>query len=98
MLVAVTPLVVLVIQAVVKFIGEEVLKATKEESSALIAKKVKTIFNPSDENKGVLPTLTKEQLETIKNLVRKEARRGGMKRKKAEDMALMITARLAMAG
>ncbi len=98
MLVAVTPLVVLVVQAVVKFIGEEVLKATKEESSALIAKKVKAIFNPSDEDKGALPTLTKEQLETIKNLVRKEAQRGGMKRKKAENMALMITARLAMAG
>ena len=97
-LVAVTPLVVLVVQAVFKFIGEEILKATKEESSALIAKKVKAIFNPSDESKEALPTLTKEQLETIKNLVRKEAQRGGMKRKKAEDMALIITARLAMAG
>ncbi len=97
LMVAVTPVVAMVVEAVIKFLLEEVIKAAKQESVTLITQKVKTLFNPSREKKGALPTLTQEQLERIKQLVRKEALRSGMKPKKAEDVALMITARLALA-
>jgi len=97
LLVAMTPLVAIVVESVTRFISEEVIKATREESSALIAQKVKAILNPVKEKKGALPALTKEQLETVRKLVRKEALRGGMNTKKADDLALLITARMAMA-
>ena len=97
LMVAMTPVVAIAVEAVVKFLLEEVIKAAKQESATLIVQKVKTIFNPSKEKTGALPKLTPEQLQKVKDLVRKEALRGGMKPKKAEDVALMITARLALA-
>jgi hypothetical protein len=97
LMVAMTPVVAMVVEAVITFLLQEVITAAKQESVAVIAQKVKAIFNPSKEKKGDLPTLTSEQLKKVKELVRKEALRGGMKPNKAEDVALMITARLALA-
>lgn len=97
-LVAVTPVVAMVLQAVFKFLVEEAIKSAKEEGAALVAKKIKAFFNPTVNAQEEKTTLTVEQLKKLKELAKKEARRGGMSAKRAEDFALKIVARLSLAG
>jgi hypothetical protein len=96
LLVAMTPVVAALVEISITFVLSEVIKTAKEESTTFIANKVKAIFNPTKNKNGALPTLTPEQLKKVKELIRKEATRGGMKSNQAEDVALRITARLAM--
>jgi hypothetical protein len=95
-MVAATPVVAMAVSAVCKFLVDEVIKSAKTESAALIAQKVKAFFIPSGSKPDV--TLSQEQLRKIKELAKEELSRGGMNPKKAEDAALRIVAKLAIAG
>lgn len=97
-LAAATPVIAMALQTLFTFILNEVWVSAQKESAALIAEKMKALFNP--EKKKAEPTLglTSEQLEKAKQLIKKEAMRGGMKPKKAEDLALKIVGRIALTG
>jgi hypothetical protein len=62
----------------------------------LIAQKMKALLNPDKEKAEPALGLTQEQLEKAKKLIKKEAIRGGMKPKKAEDLAMKIVGRIAI--
>ena len=90
------------LQTLFTFILNEVWVSAQKESAVLIAEKMKTLFNPdktsSPKGKKAEPALglTQEQLEKAKQLIKKEAMRGGMKPKKAEELALKIVGRIAL--
>jgi len=93
-MVAVTPVIAMALSAVFKFLLEEVIKSAKTESAALMAQKVKAFFNPSAQKPVV--KLSQEELAKIKEIAKKELRRGGMNPKKAEDASLIIVAKLTL--
>ena len=103
-LAAATPVVAMALQTLFTFILNEVWVSAQKESATWIAQKMKALFNPDKTSspKGVkaVPTLelTREQLEKAKHLIKKEAMRGGMKPKKAEELALKIVGRIALTG
>jgi hypothetical protein len=96
LLVALTPVVAMAVQAVVKYLAEEVLRAAKEESSALIVQKIKVFFGTAEEKKKAGVSLSQEELAKVRTLVKKEAVRGGMPAQDAESLALQIVGRLAL--
>jgi hypothetical protein len=53
-------------------------------------------MNPAIEKAEPELELTQEQLKKAKQLIKKEAIRGGMKPKKAEELALRIVGRIAL--
>jgi len=93
-MIAATPVIAAALSAVFKFLLEEVIKAAQTESAALVAQKVKAFFNPSVQKP--VTKLSQEQLEKIKEIAKRELRRGGMNPKKAEDASLMIIAKLTL--
>jgi hypothetical protein len=95
-LAASTPVVAMALQTVFNFILNEVWGSAQKESAVLIAEKMKTLLNPKKKTEPALG-LTQEQLEKAKQLIKREAIRGGMKPKKAEELALKIVARIALA-
>ena len=96
-IVALTPVVAMAVQAVFKFLAEEVIHAAKQESSALIVQKVKAFFGTAEEKKKAGISLSQDELLKIRSLVKKEALRGGMQSDEAENLALQIVGRLALA-
>jgi hypothetical protein len=78
LIVALTPVVALAVQAVLKFLADEVIHAARQESSALIVQKVKAFFGTAEEKKKAGVSLTQDALAKIRSLVKKEAVRGGM--------------------
>lgn len=96
LLVALTPVVARAVQAVVKYLAEEVIRAAKEESSALIVQKVKAFFGTAEEKKQAGISLSQEELAKIRTLVKKEALRGGMQAQEADNLSLQIVGRLAL--
>jgi NifB/MoaA-like Fe-S oxidoreductase len=97
-LVAATPVIAMVLEAIFRFLLDEAIKSAKEEAATLVAKKIKNFFNPAVNGKEEKSTLTADQLKKIRELTKKEARRGGMSAKKAEDLALKVVGRLSLAG
>lgn len=95
-LVVVTPVVTAVVGAVVTFLWNEIVKTAKEEGSAFIAEKVKAFFHPPKETQADSSGLTRAQLQHIKEIVQKGAVRRGMRAKKAEDLALLVVAKIAL--
>ena len=95
-LAASTPVIAMALHTVFNFILNEVWVATQKESSLLIAEKMKALFNPTKKKSEPGLELTSAQLEKAKQLIKKEAMRGGMKPKKAEDLALKIIARISL--
>jgi len=96
LLAASTPVIAMAIQALFNFIVNEVWVSAQKEGAVLIAQKIKALLNPTKEKAEPALGLTLEQLEKAKDLVKKEAMRGGMKPKKAEDLALKIVGRIAL--
>ena len=96
LLAASTPVIAMAIQALFNFVLNEVWVSAQKESAVLIAQKMKALINPTKEKAEPALRLTPEQLEKAKQLVKKEAMRGGMKPKKAEDLALKIVGRIAL--
>lgn len=97
-LAASTPVIAMALQTLFTFILNEVWVSAQKESAALIAQRMKALFNPTKEKAEPALALTREQLEKAKQLVKKEAMRGGMKPKKAEELALKIVGRIALTG
>ena len=95
-LAASTPVIAMALQTLFNFILNEVWVAAQKESAILIAEKMKSLFNPKKEQAEPGLGLTREQLEKAKQLVKKEAIRGGMNPKKAEDLALKVVARISL--
>ena len=98
LLAASTPVIAMALQTLFNFILNEVWVSAQKESAVLIAEKMKALFNPTKEKAEPSLGLTLEQLEKAKQLIKKEAMRGGMKPKKAEDLALKIVGRIALTG
>jgi hypothetical protein len=96
LLAASTPVIAMALQTLFNFILNEVWVSVQKESAVLIAQKMKTLFHPTKEKADPALGLTREQLEKAKKLIKREALRGGMKPKKAEDLALKIVARIAL--
>ncbi len=96
LLAASTPVIAMALQTVFNFILNEVWVSAQKESAVLIAQKIKSLFNPTKEKEEPALGLTREQLEKAKKLIKKEAMRGGMKPKKAEELALKIVGRIAL--
>jgi len=95
-LAASTPVVAMALHALFGFIATEVWASAQKEGATLIAQKMKALLNPTKETPEPGLGLTQEQLEKAKKLIKKEAQRGGMNPKKAEDLALKIVARIAL--
>lgn len=95
-MVAATPAAAAMASAVLGFIVGEVIKVTKEESASLIRKKIHDLFDPKESSEGS-PPLTKEQLELVKKLARKQASRFGFTADKAEMMANALIGALTLA-
>ncbi len=98
LLAASTPVIAMALQTLFSFILNEVWVSAQKESAVLIAQKMKALFNPVKNKAEPSLELTREQLEKAKMLIKKEAIRGGMKPKKAEDLALKIVGRIALTG
>ena len=84
------------LQTLFNFILNEVWVSAQQESAVLIAEKMKALFNPAKKKAEPALALTREELEKAKQLIKKEAMRGGMKSKKAEELALRIVGRIAL--
>jgi hypothetical protein len=97
-LAASTPVIAMALQAVFTFVLNEVWGAAQKEGAVLIAERMRALFHPRKDKKEPSLGLNLEQLEKVKQLVKKEALRGGMSSKKAEDLALRIAARIALTG
>jgi hypothetical protein len=97
-LAAATPVIAMALQTLFTFILNEVWVSAQKESAVLIAEKMKALFHPQKEQAKPALELTREQLEKAKQLIKKEAMRGGMKPKKAEELALKIVGRIALTG
>ena len=95
-LVASTPVVAMALQAFFNFLLTTVWVSVQKEGAAVIAQKVKNLINPAPHKTEPALGLNQEQLNTAKQLIKKEAMRGGMTPKKAEDLALKIVARIAL--
>lgn len=95
-LAASTPVVAMALHTLFGFIVSEVWGSAQKEGAALIAEKMKALLNPTKEKPEPGLGLTQEQLEKAMKLIKKEAQRGGMNPKKAEDLALKIVARIAL--
>ena len=96
LLAASTPVIAMALQTLFNFILNEVWVSAQKEGAVLIAQKMKALLNPTKEKSEPGFRLTREQLEQAKKLIKKEALRGGMKPKKAEDLALKIVGRIAL--
>lgn len=96
LLAASTPVVAMALQTFFSFVLNEVWVSAQKEGAALLAQRMKALLNPAKEKEEPALGLSREQLEKAKQLIKKEAMRGGMKPKKAEDLALKIAARIAL--
>jgi len=95
LLVASTPIIIMTLNTVFNFILNEVWVSTQKESAVLIASKMKALFNPTKKT-GADLQLTSKHLSIVKQLIKREAIRGGMKSQKAEDLALKIVGRISL--
>ena len=91
-----TPAAAAMANVVLGYLLGEVIKATKEESAALIRKKVHDLFNAEEPSQSPAP-LTREQLELVKKLARKQASQFGFTADKAEKMANALIGALTLA-
>lgn len=102
-LIAATPAVAAMVNAVLNHVLSESIRAAKEESAEVVKKKVKNLFHPEKEaekpakkDDGEIRPLNKEQLEQVKKLARKQAIQFGIKPDKAEKMANALIGSLAL--
>lgn len=92
-----TPAAAAMASAVLTFILTEITKAVQKESTEVIKRTIKAIFNPEKQEKEGPSPLTKEQLAQVKRLARRQAREFGMDADLARKMADALVGRLALA-
>jgi len=92
-----TPIVLGVTAAVVKYIGDEIRKSVQEESSTLIGEWVKKFFKifRSSEDKEI-PALTSSQLEQVRDVAYRQARQLKLSEQRAELLADAVVGSLAV--
>lgn len=95
-MVAATPAAAAMASAVLGYILNEVITATKEETAGLIRGKIRALFSSKGQPEDS-PPLTQEQLELVKKLARKQASRFGFTANKAEMMANALIGALTLA-
>jgi hypothetical protein len=91
--VAITPAAAAAASSAVGYILTEVLKSAQEESAAVLAKKVRKLFDPKDKTGA----LTTEQLRQIRRLALSQAKVFGMEAGQARSMADALVGSLALA-
>ena len=103
-LVAVTPAAMAVVNIVLNHLMTESFKAAQEESSEVIKKKIKALFNPkkiggepASRVETDLPPLSKEQMEHVRKLARKQAIAFGIAPARASKMVDALVGSLALA-
>jgi len=103
-LVAITPAAMAIVNIVLNHLMTESVKAAQEESAEVIKKKIKALFNPEKKDdrsanklETDLPPLTKEQLEQVRKLARKQAIAFGIAPAKASQMVDALVGSLALA-
>lgn len=96
-LIAVAPAAAAMVDVVLNHLLNESVRAAQEESAGLVKRKIKALFNMEQKNtKDPIP-LTKEQLEQVRRLARKQAIKFGIPPEKAERMANALIGLLALA-
>lgn len=95
-LIAATPAAAAMVDIVLNYLISEVLKATREESAESIRKKIRTLFGNDNKDREEPAPLTREQLEQVKKLSRKQAIKFGIGPEKAEKMADALVGSLAL--
>jgi hypothetical protein len=103
-LVAITPAAMAIVNIVLNHLMTESVKAAQEESTEVIKKKIRALFNPekkddrsADRLETDLPPLTKEQMEHVRKLARKQAIAFGIAPAKASQMVDALVGSLALA-
>lgn len=89
-IIAVTPAVTAMVSVVLSFLLQEVVKATREESTALIKQKLKELFNWNTP-----APLSKKQLEQVKARAADEGVKFGLSAEQAKNMADALIGQLA---
>ncbi len=95
-IVATTPAITAVVSTIIQFLATEFVKTARDETSEMIKKKVKILFDSAGAKKGEVSPLSDDQLEHVKKLARKQAIQFGMNAKQAENMANALAGRLAL--
>ena len=103
-LVAITPAAMATVNIVLNHLMTESVKAAQEESSEVIKKKIKALFNPKkiggepvSKVETDLPPLSKEQMEHVRKLARKQAIAFGIAPARASKMVDALVGSLALA-
>jgi hypothetical protein len=99
-LVAVTPAAAAVVTAVLTHVLTEATEVIKEESAAKIKKGIKDIFGPEKKDKqddDEPQPLTRDQLEQVKKLARRQAKKFGLEPDLANKMADALVGALVLA-
>jgi hypothetical protein len=86
-LIAATPAAAAMADTILNFIMSDLIKVAKEETAETVRGKIKTFFKKDKQEKEEVVPLTREQLEQIKKLARRQAIKFGMNAEKAEKMA-----------
>ena len=86
-LVAATPAAAAVVSVVINYLLSEFLKVAESERTEQVKRRIKDLFGSKKREKVAADPLTKEQLEEIRKLARKQAIVSGMKPEKADQMA-----------
>lgn len=82
-LIAATPAAAAIVSAVLTYLLTEIIKTTQEETASVLRKKIKQLFQ---QDTGPA-ALTREQLELVKKLARKQGRAFGLEMAEARKMA-----------
>ena len=93
---AVTPAAAAMVSAVLAYVLKEVVKAVQEESADAIKKQIRSLFHLEKKGDGPEP-LTQDQLEAVKKIARREAKKFGMEPDQARNMANALVGCLALA-
>lgn len=95
-LIATTPATAAMVNAVLNHLMEEFLGAFQEQGMKVVRNKLKSLFDGSREDKEKPAPLTREQLQQIKKIARKQAIDFGISPEKAERMANALIGSLAL--
>lgn len=99
-LVAVTPAIAAMVTAVLTYVLTEATEVIKVESAEKIKKRIKNIFSPEKKDKEDSDRpqpLTKDQLEQVKKLARRQAKKFGMEPAQANKMAEALIGAIVLA-
>lgn len=86
-LVAATPAAAAVVQVILNYVTTDLFKVAREETAEAVRGKIKTFFRKEQNEEAEPEPLTKEQLEQIKKLARRQAMKFGMSADRADKMA-----------